>query len=79
MEGSMEDLVEFMAKALVENPDQVRVSKRAQRDRVMIRLEVSPDDAGRVIGKGGRVANAMRNVLRVPAMRDGRQISLKIL
>lgn len=75
----MEDLVEFMAKALVENPDQVRVSKRAQRDRVVIRLEVAPEDAGRVIGKGGRVANAMRNVLRVPAMRDSRQISLKIL
>jgi predicted RNA-binding protein YlqC (UPF0109 family) len=46
---------------------------------VTIRLEVAPEDAGRVIGKGGRVANAMRNVLRVPAMRDGRQISLKIL
>jgi uncharacterized protein len=75
----MEKLVEFMAKALVENPDQVRVSKRAQRDRVMLRLEVSQDDAGRVIGKGGRVANAMRTVLRAATANDGRQVSLKIL
>jgi len=75
----MEKLVEFMAKALVENPDQVRVTKRAQRDRVMLRLEVSQDDAGRVIGKGGRVANAMRTVLRAATANDGRQISLKIL
>lgn len=75
----MEKLVEFMAKALVENPDQVHVTKRVQRDRVMLRLEVAPEDAGRVIGKGGRVANAMRTVLRVTSTRDGRQISLKIL
>ncbi|MBI1295842.1 KH domain-containing protein [bacterium] len=75
----MEKLVEFMAKALVENPDQVRVTKRAQRDRVMLRLEVSQDDAGRVIGKGGRVANAMRTVLRAATANDGRQVSLKIL
>jgi predicted RNA-binding protein YlqC (UPF0109 family) len=75
----MEELVEFMAKALVENPDSVRVSKRSHRDRVMLRLEVDPEDAGRVIGKGGRVANAMRTVLRVAATREGSQVSLKIL
>ncbi|MCB0115890.1 MAG: KH domain-containing protein [Caldilineaceae bacterium] len=75
----MEKLVEFMAKALVEHPDQVRVTKRAQRDRVMLRLEVSQEDAGRVIGKGGRVANAMRTVLRAATTHDGRQVSLKIL
>lgn len=75
----MEELVEFMAKALVENPDNVHVSKRTHRDRVMLRLEVDPEDAGRVIGKGGRVANAMRTVLRVASMRDGSQVSLKIL
>ena len=75
----MEKLVEFMAKALVENPEEVKVSKRVQRDRVMLRLEVAAEDAGRVIGKGGRVANAMRTVLQVSASNDGRQVSLKIL
>lgn len=74
----MEKLVEFMAKSLVENPDAVQVSKRSGRDRVMLRLQVASEDAGRVIGKGGRVANAMRSVLRAAA-RDGQQVSLKIL
>ncbi len=75
----MEKLVAFMAKALVENPDAVEVSKRGGRDRVMLRLQVAPEDAGRVIGKGGRVANAMRSVLRATAAREGQQVSLKIL
>lgn len=75
----MEELVEFMAKALVENPEAVSVSKRVQRDRILLRLDVEAEDAGRVIGKGGRVANAMRSVLRVAAMRQGQQVSLKIL
>lgn len=74
----MEKLVEFMARSLVEKPEAVRVSQRSYRDRVIIRLHVDPNDAGRVIGKGGRVANAMRSVLRVMAIEDGRQVSLKI-
>lgn len=75
----MEELVEFMAKQLVENPDAVQVSKRTYRERVVLRLQVDPQDAGRVIGKGGRVANAMRSVLRVVSAQDGRPVSLKIL
>lgn len=75
----MEALLEFIAKELVENPDAVRVSKRVHRDRVILRLQVDPDDTGRVIGKGGRVANAMRSVLRVTATQQGQQVSLKIL
>lgn len=75
----MKDLVEFMAKALVENPDEVSVSERSYRERVVLRLRVAPDDAGRVIGKGGRVANAMRSVLRVSSIRQGRDVTLKIL
>lgn len=75
----MEELVEFMAQALVENPEEVRVTKRTNRDRVILRLHVAQEDAGRVIGKGGRVANAMRSVLRVAALRQGKQASLKIL
>lgn len=75
----MEDLVEFMAKSLVEKPEAVYVSKRATRDRILLRLEVDPSDAGRVIGKGGRVANAMRTVLRVASAGEGQQVTLKIL
>jgi uncharacterized protein len=75
----MEKLVEFLAKSLVENPDAVEVSQRSYRDRVVVRLVVDPEDTGRVIGKGGRVANAIRTVMRVAASNDGRDATLKIL
>jgi len=75
----MEKLVEFIAKSLVENPDAVEVSQRSYRDRVVMRLVVDPEDAGRVIGKGGRVANAIRSVIQVAAATDGRDVTLKIL
>ncbi|MCL4835676.1 MAG: KH domain-containing protein [Caldilineaceae bacterium] len=75
----MEKLVEFLAKSLVENPDGVEVSQRAYRDRVVVRLVVDQEDTGRVIGKGGRVANAIRTVMRVAAANDGRDVTLKIL
>jgi predicted RNA-binding protein YlqC (UPF0109 family) len=75
----MKELIEFMAKALVENPDEVQVSERTYRERVVLRLQVAPEDAGRVIGKNGRVANAMRSVLKVASMRQSRDAILKIM
>ena len=75
----MKELIEFMAKALVENPDEVQVSERTYRERVVLRLQVAPEDAGRVIGKNGRVANAMRSVLKVASMRQSREAILKIM
>jgi predicted RNA-binding protein YlqC (UPF0109 family) len=75
----MKELIEFMAKALVENPDEVQVTERTYRERVVLRLQVAPEDAGRVIGKNGRVANAMRSVLKVASMRQSRDAILKIM
>lgn len=75
----MKELVEFMAKALVENPDDVQVFERVYRERVVLRLQVAEEDAGRVIGKNGKVANAMRSVLKVAAIRQDRDVTLKIL
>ena len=75
----MKELIEFMAKALVENPDEVHVSERTYRERVVLRLQVAPEDAGRVIGKSGRVANAMRSVLKVASIRQSRDAILKIM
>lgn len=75
----MKDLVEFMARALVEHPDDVQVSERVYRERVVLRLHVAPEDAGRVIGKNGRVANAMRSVLKVASNRQSRDVILKIM
>jgi predicted RNA-binding protein YlqC (UPF0109 family) len=75
----MKELVEFMAKALVEAPDDVHVSERVYRERVVLRLQVAQEDAGRVIGKNGRVANAMRSVLKVASVRQSRDVILKIM
>jgi uncharacterized protein len=74
----MRNLVEFLAKSLVEHPDQVEVSVRERHDTISIQLQVAPEDTGRVIGKGGRVANAMRSVVRAAALRQGKQAMLKI-
>jgi predicted RNA-binding protein YlqC (UPF0109 family) len=75
----MKALTEFIAKALVENSDQVEVSQSRQGNRVRLELKVSKDDMGRVIGKGGRVANAIRVLLRVAAEREGQQVTLDVL
>ncbi|MCC7352246.1 MAG: KH domain-containing protein [Anaerolineae bacterium] len=75
----MKDLVEFMAKALVDDPSQVRVDESEGAEGVVLELHVAPGDMGRVIGKGGRVANAMRTLVRVAAVRQGKRVSLEIV
>jgi uncharacterized protein len=67
------DLVEFIAKALVENPDEVSVKEVRGSSVTVLELHVGRDDMGRVIGKDGRVANAIRTLLRVAAS-DGRVV-----
>ena len=64
-----EELIRYIAQSLVENPDEVDVYTRETRDLVVIQLQVAPEDTGRVIGRNGRVANAMRSLLRA-ASRD---------
>lgn len=71
----MEDrLVEYIAKNLVDNPDQVMVRRKETGSSVIIHLHVASDDMGRVIGKNGRVANAVRALLRARAHHDKRVI-----
>ena len=74
----MKDLIEYIAKALVDAPDAVKVVEEEERGRVVIHLEVGEDDYGRVIGKGGRIAQAMRALLKVSAVRRGEYASLEI-
>lgn len=74
----MKDLIEFIAKSLVEDPTQVEVREELERGKVRLILTVADEDMGRVIGKGGRVANAMRSLLRVKASRSGTKASLDI-
>ena len=75
----MKDLIEFIARSLVDDPTQVEVSQVQHGSNVEIRLSVAKEDMGRVIGKYGRVANSMRALLRVSAAREGRRASLDIL
>jgi predicted RNA-binding protein YlqC (UPF0109 family) len=75
----VKDLIEFIARSLVDDPTQVEVSQVQRGSSVEIRLSVAKEDMGRVIGKHGRVANAMRALLRVSAARESRRASLDIL
>ncbi len=75
----MQDLIEYIALSLVDDPLQVRVSQYQRGPNVDIRLQVAKEDMGRVIGKRGRVANSMRNLLRVAAAREGKRASLDIM
>lgn len=78
MASMMADLVEYLAKALVDNPDEVRVQERQEGDRVFIRLDVAEGDWGKVIGKGGRIASAMRSLVKVAAVKEDVRVSLEI-
>lgn len=75
----MKALIEYIAKSLVEHPEQVEVRESQSGNRVHIELSVAKDDMGRVIGKNGRVANSIRALLRVAAERDGKQASLDVM
>lgn len=75
----MKDLIEYIAKSLVDHPEQVAVHEFHNGNRVRIELSVAKDDMGRVIGKSGRVANAIRVLLRVAAEREGKQVTLDVL
>jgi predicted RNA-binding protein YlqC (UPF0109 family) len=74
------DLLEFLARSLVEHPDSVVVTEVEEIDgEVVLELEVADDDLGRVIGRGGRVANAMRSVMKAAATREDKRVVVEIL
>lgn len=73
------ELIEYIAKSIVEDPSQVRVDEVEGPGSIVFELHVAPEDKGQVIGKRGRVANAMRALLRVWAAREGKHAFLKIV
>ncbi len=75
----MKELIEFIAKSLVDHPDQVEVRSFGSGDRIRLELSVAKDDMGRVIGKSGKVANSIRMLLRVAAEREGKQATLDVV
>lgn len=74
----MKDLVEVIAKALVENPDEVVVTETMDGDELVMELSVAPSDMGKVIGKQGRIAKAIRSVVKAAASREEKKVDLKI-
>jgi uncharacterized protein len=74
----MKELIEYIAKSLVDHPEEVSVKQNGGGNRVRIELSVAKEDMGRVIGKGGKVANSIRALLRVAAERDGKQATLDV-
>ena len=75
----MKDLLEYIIKAIVAEPDAVKITEENSDDGLLIKLEVAPDDKGRVIGRQGRVAQALRTLLRVKAAREETRVRLEIV
>ncbi len=77
--SATKELVEYIARSLVTQPDAVVVREIEGSNTTIYELSVAPEDMGRVIGKQGRVANAIRTLLRVVAVKDGRHVTLEIV
>jgi uncharacterized protein len=75
----VKELLEFLAKSLVDHPDQVRVEETETDGGVLLRLSVAKEDVGKVIGKQGRIARALRTVVKASAIKDGKQATVEIL
>jgi len=75
----MKELVEYVVKSLVDNPDEVTVYAEASSNDVLLELSVAADDMGRVIGKKGRVINAIRTLTKVSAAKQGKTVSVELL
>lgn len=74
----MKELVEVIAKALVDRPEEVRVTEEEREDAIVLKLSVAEADMGRVIGKGGKIAKSIRAVLRAASARRAKHILLDI-
>ena len=74
----MKELIEFMARAIVDYPDEVEVTEEEMEDQIVFHLTVAESDMGKVIGKQGRIANAMRTLLKVAAIRRETKAILEI-
>ena len=74
----MKELVEVIAKALVNNPDEVVVTETETDRETVLELKVAPSDMGKVIGKQGRIAKAIRSVVKVAASKEDKRVTLEI-
>ncbi|MDO4292625.1 MAG: KH domain-containing protein [Eubacteriales bacterium] len=74
----MKELVEVIAKALVDHPDEVAVTEKESGKSLTVELHVAPSDMGKVIGKQGRIAKAIRTVVKAAAMEDNQKVDVEI-
>jgi len=74
----MKELVEVIAKALVENPDEVAVTESVKDDEIVVELTVASSDMGKVIGKQGRIAKAIRSVVKAAASKEDKKVIVEI-
>ena len=75
----MAELLDYVARKLVDEPDAVRVEEVEEGDALVLRLHVAPDDVGKVIGRQGRIARALRTLVRAGGAQEGRRIVLEIV
>ncbi|MGZ4323511.1 MAG: KH domain-containing protein [Solirubrobacteraceae bacterium] len=76
----MKELLEYLARGLVDNPDEVRVRELEEEDgTIVLELSVADDDYGNVIGRGGRTASALRTVIKTAAVKDKRRVFVDIV
>ena len=75
----MKELVEVIAKALVDNPDEVVVTEKVSGKNVTVELHVAPGDMGKVIGKQGRIAKAIRSVVKAAASKEDKKVIVEIM
>ncbi len=74
----MKELVEVIASALVDNPEEVEVTETEDENQIVLSLKVAPDDMGKVIGKQGRIAKAIRTVVRAAGSKGNKKIMVDI-
>ena len=75
----MKELVEFMAKSLVDNPEAVTVNEINGEQSIILELKVAPEDMGKVIGKQGRIAKAIRTVIKAAAVKQNKRVIVEII
>ena len=79
MEVELKELLEYLAKALVDSPDEVRVESTETETTVVLELNVAKEDIGKVIGKQGRIARALRTVVKASAVKNGKRAIVEIV
>ncbi|HHF09073.1 MAG TPA: KH domain-containing protein [Candidatus Atribacteria bacterium] len=75
----MKELVEYLVKALVDNPEQAKVTKVEGEQSVIYEVRVAPEDMGKIIGKQGRIAKAIRTIVRAACVKNGKKAIVEIL